>query len=80
MAGIIRKTIEEEINKSLNQQYGELDKTQLATKTFKENVNVGEAIINILGATGIAGFKFSVPEREQIKLQSENHRPLHRFE
>lgn len=71
MAGIIRKTIEEEINKSLNQQYGELDKTQLATKTFKENVNVGEAIINILGATGIAGFKFNVPEREQIKLQSE---------
>lgn len=71
MTGIVRQTIDDYVNNRLNQQYGELNKTQLATQVLKENVNIGEAIINIVGATGIAGFKFNVPEREQIKLQSE---------
>lgn len=71
MSELIKKTINDYINGQLNNQYGLIDKFKLATTTLKENVNVGEAIINILGATGIAGFKFNVPEREQIKLQSE---------
>lgn len=55
----------------LNEKYGQLDKTQLATKLLKENVNVGEAIVNILSHTGIAGFRFNIPEREQLKFQSD---------
>lgn len=62
---------DEFIQSSLNKLYGEVDKISLATQVFKQTVNVGEAVINIIGATGIAGFKFNIPEREQIKLQSE---------
>lgn len=62
---------DEFIQSSLNKKYGEVDKISLATQVFKQTVNVGEAVINIIGATGIAGFKFNIPEREQIKLQSE---------
>lgn len=71
MSELIKKTINDYINGQLNNQYGLIDKFKLATTTLKENVNVGEAVINIFGATGIAGFKFNVPEREIIKLQSE---------
>lgn len=59
------------LNNSLNNRYGQLNKTQLATKILKESINIGEAVVNVLSHTGIAGFKFNIPEREQIKFQSE---------
>lgn len=34
-------------------------------------VNIKDAIVNILTSTGIAGFKFHIPNSEQIKLQSD---------
>lgn len=43
----------------------------IAQKIFKETVNIGEAIVNVLSNTGIAGFKFNIPQREQLKFQSE---------
>ncbi len=55
----------------LNSIYAQGDLKASAAKLLKESVNVGEAIVNVLSNTGIAGFKFNIPQREQIKLQSE---------
>ena len=56
---------------NLNNKYGSIDKKQLATKLLKEGVDAGNAIVNILSATGIAGFKFHVPETEQVQFENE---------
>lgn len=56
---------------NLNNKYGSLNKKQLATKLLKEGVDAGTAIVNILSATGIAGFKFHVPETEQVQFENE---------
>lgn len=52
-------------------KYGTINKKQLAQKMWKGVVNAGEAIVNILGATGIAGFKFNVPQTEQVRFENE---------
>lgn len=52
-------------------KYGSINKKQLAQKMWKGTVNAGEAIVNILGATGIAGFKFNVPQNEQVRFENE---------
>lgn len=52
-------------------KYGTVNKKQLAQKMWKGAVNVGEAVVNILGATGIAGFKFNVPKTEQVRFENE---------
>lgn len=54
----------------ISKKYSGLSREQFATQIMKESVDIGKAIVNILGATGIAGFKFNIPEREQIKLKS----------
>lgn len=64
-------TLSEAIEKATNTKYGQINKTQVATKLLKDNVNIGEAIVNVLSNTGIAGFKFNLPEKEQIRLQSD---------
>lgn len=56
---------------TVNKKYSEVNKTQLATKLLKEHTDIEEAVVNILGSTGIAGFKFHIPKREQIKMQAE---------
>lgn len=56
---------------NINNKYGSLNKKQLATKLLKEGVDAGTAIVNILSATGIAGFKFHVPETEQVQFENE---------
>lgn len=56
---------------NLNNKYGTIDKKQLATKLLKSGVDAGNAIVNILSATGIAGFKFHVPETEQVQFENE---------
>ncbi len=43
----------------------------LATQLFKQSINLKEAIVSVLSNTGIAGFKFHVPESEQLRLQSD---------
>lgn len=68
---IIAKTIDEQVQAALNAKYGETNKIALGQKMLKESVNIGEAIVNVLSHTGIAGFRFNIPEREQIRLQSE---------
>lgn len=56
---------------TLNSKYSINDKLQRAEQFLKNNIDVGEAIVNIFGSTGIAGFKFHLPKREQVRLQSE---------
>lgn len=48
-----------------------LQAKDLSTKLFKENVDVGTAIVSVLSNFGIAGFKFHCPQTEQIKMQSD---------
>lgn len=52
-------------------KYGTVNKKNLAQKMWKGAINVGEAVVNILGATGIAGFKFNVPQTEQVRFENE---------
>lgn len=54
-----------------NQKYAQVNKEDYAKYLFKENISINEAIVNVLSNTGIAGFKFNVPAREQIEMQSE---------
>lgn len=56
---------------TVSNKYSSIDKTALANKVLKGAVNIGDAIVNFLGNTGIAGFKFHIPQTEQVKLESE---------
>lgn len=38
---------------------------------MKKSVNIGEAVVNVLGNTGIAGFKFHVPQGEQVNMEND---------
>ena len=55
----------------LNQKYGSINKKQLALNMFRKTAEAGKAVVNILGATGIAGFKFHIPETELVKFENE---------
>lgn len=66
----ISSAIDDFVN-NRNTQYGKLNAKAIAQKMLKESVDAGSAIVNILSATGIAGFKFHVPETEQIRLENE---------
>ena len=44
---------------------------RIAKEVFKKSVNIGEAIVSILSNTGIAGFKFHVPQSEQVNMESD---------
>ena len=54
-----------------NAKYGSINKKQLAQSMWRKTVDAGSAVVNVLGATGIAGFKFNVPETETVKFESE---------
>lgn len=51
--------------------YGVEEAKVSALQLFKESINVRQAMVSALSNTGIAGFKFHIPEREQIKMQSD---------
>ena len=59
----------------LNKLYGKVSITNLATKTFQDIVDSQNAVLSILSKTGIAGFKFHVPRKEQITFNNQitNH-------
>lgn len=65
-------TIFQNFFNSVNNKYNVSTKLD-NTKNFllKESVDVGTAVVNVLGATGIAGFKFHIPKTEQVKLQAD---------
>lgn len=48
-----------------------LQAKDLSTKLFKENVDVGTAIVSVLSNFGIAGFKFNCPQSEQVNMESD---------
>lgn len=55
---------------TVNNKYGVQDKLTLARSIFQDNINIGEAVVNVLSSTGIAGFKFHLPETEQVNMES----------
>lgn len=55
----------------LNKKYGSINKKQLAVNMLKKGVEAGKAVVNILSATGIAGFKFHIPETEIVKFEND---------
>lgn len=57
--------------KNLNKKFGAIDKKALAEKMLQGSVDAGHAIVSILDASGIAGFRFHVPESETIKLEND---------
>lgn len=64
-------TIANTFFKTANNKYKISGKIQTATSFFKDNIDIGEAIVSVVSNTGIAGFKFHLPKREQVKMQSE---------
>lgn len=44
---------------------------RIAKALFKNSINIGEAIVSVLSNTGIAGFKFHVPQTEQVNMESD---------
>lgn len=59
------------LQSTIKKQVESVDKISLATSIFKKTVNIGEAIVEFASQTGIAGFKFHLPKREQVKFQSD---------
>lgn len=55
----------------LNNLYGKVNIESIATKTFQDIVDSKNAVLSILSHTGIAGFKFHIPDREQITYNSQ---------
>lgn len=56
---------------SFNTKYSTGDKMSMARSLLQDNVNLGEAVVNVLSSTGIAGFKFHIPESEQVNMESD---------
>lgn len=56
---------------SFNTKYSTGDKISMARSLLQDNVNLGEAVVNVLSSTGIAGFKFHLPESEQVNMESD---------
>ena len=54
-----------------NKKYGQVNPLDWAKNIFKENVDIGSAVVSVLGSTGIAGFKFHIPQTEMVKMESE---------
>lgn len=48
-----------------------IDINTLAKNLMKKSVNIGEAVVTILGNFGIAGFKFHVPQGEQVNMEND---------
>ena len=55
----------------LDKQYAGVSKTALAQSVIKNSTDIGNVIVNFLSNTGIAGFKFHLPQTEVIKLENE---------
>ena len=59
------------LTSSIKSQAQLSNKYVLATNLMRQSVNIGEAIVEFASQTGIAGFKFNLPKREQVKMQSD---------
>lgn len=65
------KTVTSDILYKLDTTYSNLKRSEAIQKLFTRSINVGEAVVNILGNTGIAGFRFHINNSEQVKMESE---------
>lgn len=67
MATIFNKQYEA----NLNDLYGKANNSYFVKELFKKYGDVNSAIVSVFDNTGIAGFKFHVPEREEVVMKSE---------
>lgn len=56
---------------SKNKIYGGSNPVDFAKQVLKDSVDVGSAIVSVLSSTGIAGYKFHIPQTEIVKMESE---------
>jgi hypothetical protein len=54
-----------------NNVYGKSNPIDFAKQFFKDSIDVGTAVVSVLSNTGIAGYKFHIPQTEVIKMESE---------
>lgn len=54
-----------------NKTYGQSNPIDFAKQFFKDSIDVGTAVVSVLSSTGIAGYKFHIPQTEVIKMDSE---------
>ena len=55
----------------MNAKYSQINIKQAAQNLFKKSADIGTAVVNIIGSTGIAGFQFHIPKTEQVKMESD---------
>lgn len=65
---LIFNAVNKEVQNYLN---GKIDYNIIARDLLKKSIDTGSAIVSVLSNTGIAGFKFNLPQREQAKMQSD---------
>lgn len=63
--------VSSKILETLNSKYSAIDKKALALAMQKKYTDAKTAVVDILGATGIAGFKFHIPETEIVKFEND---------
>ena len=56
---------------SKNKIYGGKNPVDFAKQVLKDSVDVGTAIVSVFSSTGIAGYKFHIPQTEIVKMESE---------
>lgn len=54
-----------------NKKYGQVNPLDWAKNIFKDSADIGTAVVSVISSTGIAGFKFHVPQTEMVKMESE---------
>lgn len=64
-------TIKEKFLTKVNNSYSKISQSELTKTILKDSTDVSTAIVSVLSNTGIAGFKFNIPQKEIIKMQSE---------
>lgn len=57
--------------KTIGNKFRGLPRNVAVQKILKQSISIGTAVVNVISATGIAGFKFNCPQREEILLQNE---------
>lgn len=56
---------------AINKAYSGSSIIAQARKYFKDSLEGNTAIVSVLSNTGIAGFKFHIPQTEQVKMESD---------
>lgn len=56
---------------AINKKTAQINPIEYTKQLFKENIDIGTAVVSVLSSTGIAGFKFNCPQSEQVNMESD---------